>query len=520
MGFDFFGCDVDMKIFLQDGEELFPGRYSVDGNGDRIDGEDPDIVSVGRTSYLGAYNDDQEIKLGGINGLPLTFFRSMMTRMQMTIGLDQMPTLEVDVEPPSNDLALALLNSNVFAFGNCLALRFGYSRSIYEVFPGKDYELFFLMKPDIKFGDTITFTLVAQGTGLTTSQRVQRSKKYSNSSPREIVDEIVQRAGLKLWEPTFADGDPGQGEWHQAGDYEQNLVSDWQFMLEVLESVPGDLTFIIEGDWFNVYSMANLMSAEPKMTFRWGHGIKFNSSEKLVPEDQLPIFAFSSPTDLAFYPMSASGLSTNGGVGKDEFRPSVASVDPRFAGRSVNSAQKNQTMAFLAGSTLASIALGNLPQISAGTQRMLSFGAWAGMDVGMQVVQAPTKYPNSETIAANYQQESQFIGNWEASIDTIGVPTLRPGDLIMVRGFETIGTDVQKLNGKFLVKSLVHTMGSDGFTTRINMLRNGTPGEGIQVGGPVNTKGESTAVQSSKATTPVKPVEATDRLQSGGTGAA
>jgi hypothetical protein len=519
MGFDFFGSDVDLRIYLQDGEELQPARYSVDSDGNRLPNPpDPDVVSVGKTAYLGTYNSSGAIELEsgtGSNdgGLPLPFFRSMMTRFQMTFGLDQMPTLEIDIEPPSNDLALALLNSNVFAFGNALAVKFGYTNSPFEFFPGRgrDYELFFLLKPDVKFGDTITFTLVAQGTGLCMSQRVQRSKLYPSSSPRDIIDEIVTRAGLTMEEPQFADGDPGQGEWYASADYEQNLVSDWQFMLEVLESVPGDLTFTIVGDQFIVHSMVALLSEEPRAIFRWGHGIKINTSQgKLVPQDELPIYSFSSPTDLAFYPMSASGLSTNGGVGRDEFRPPVASVDPRFAGRSVNSVTKTQEQALLAATTIASVAMGNFPQIIVGAQRMKSFGALKDADVGMQVVQAPTKSPNSETIAANYQQASQYIGNWEASIDTLGVPTLRPGELVILRGFESVGTDVEKLNGKFLIKSMVHTIGSDGFSTRLNLLRNGTPGEGESIGGPVNTKGESSAPQSSQSTISMSPQEVTD----------
>lgn len=503
MGFDFFGADVDLKIFLQSGKLLEPGRYSLDFDGNQVrNPEDPDVVRVGHKTQLSVYSSGgPEITLdstaSGDLGLPLPFFRSMMTRFQMEIGFDQMPKLEIDIEPPSNDLALALLNSNVFAFGNTLAVKFGYTKSPNQAFPGKgrDHELFFLLKPDVKFGGAgITYTLRAQGTGLASAQRVQQRETYKSFSPKSLISKLVQRSGLKLKEPSFS-GAPGQAEWNAVKDFEQILITDWQFIRQILSSIPGQLTFTIEGDQFIVRSLANRLTRDPLAIFRWGHGININASTgNLTDSDRLPIYDFNSPTDLAFFPMAASGLATNEGVGKDKFKPDTDNTQ-KVSGQTLNTSD-NSDQAKMGDTTLASIKLGKIQQAIIGAQTALPFGAFAAAVAGMQVVQSFVSAPDSRVSAKNFQQASQFAANWEISLDTVGVPTLRPGDLIEIQGFQSVGSNIEKLNGKFLVKQLIHSIDSEGFHTRITGLRNSTPGEGVRTGGPVNNKTAATTVTS------------------------
>ena len=146
--------------------------------------------------------------------------------------------------------------------------------------------------------------------------------------------------------------------------------------------------------------------------------------------------------------------------------------------------------------TLASIKLGKIRQAIIGAQTALPFGGFAQAVAGMQVVQSFVSAPDSRVSAKNFQQASQFAANWEISLDTVGVPTLRPGDLIEIQGFQSVGSNIEKLNGKFLVKQLIHSIDSEGFHTRITGLRNSTPGEGVRTGGPVNNKTAANTVTS------------------------
>jgi hypothetical protein len=534
MGFDFFGADVDMKICLQQGVELNPGRYSVSPTGQPVrNPEDPDVVTVGLRTQLGTTPGSSEITLqgGNVGGdqteLPLGFFRSMMTRFQMEIGFSQIPKVQIDIEPPSNDLALAMLNSNVFAFGNALAVKFGYVNSPFEFFPGrgKDYELFFLLKPEVRFGDAITFTLHGLGTGMAMSQRAQRSILYKARSPKQIVSEIAQRAGLQMVEPNFviAPGQPisafserttsptvapGKVEWDSARDFEQTQVSDWAFLQEILSSIPGNLTFLVEGDRLVIQSEAQRLAGSPRAIFRWYHQPKLNAATgNLTSNDELPILNFNSDTNLAFFPMAAAGVATIAGVGRDSFTPAGNSTQS-VAGKDTST--KKGTFPALGQTTLASPKLGNLPQITCGSQRMLPFGPLKGLEEAMQVAQAATAAPNSQTIATNFAQEGQFFGNWTAEITTIGVPTLRPGDLVLLKGFETVGTVVEKLNGNFLVKRMIHTLGPEGFETQLTLMRNSTPGEGVPVNGPVNAKTSTAPNTSTRSNLPMDAVLVTD----------
>jgi len=516
MGFDFFGADVDLQIYLQQGVQLSPGRYSVDSAGNRVaNPQDPDVVRVGMSaSFLQTNPASQQVLLvngptaGDATKAPLDFLRSMMTKMEMEIGLSLIPKIQITIDPPSNDMALAMLNSNVFAFGNALAVKFGYTRSPFESFPGgKDAELFLLLKPDVAFGETLSFTLHGLGMGLAGAQRAQRSLTYDNMSPEQVVSAIAVRNGLTMKKPTFGilpllsalpgvTGAVAQGVQNLAQQawltkkqgWQQTSKTDWEFLHEVLEHVPGKMSFRLEGNQLILDSFIVQMAAAPKAIFRWYHAPKLNTSAtQLSGNDELPILGFSSDTNLAFYPGAAAGVITNTGIGRDSLRPAAKNT-ALINGQDVASDSATPTVARFATQTLASTNLGNMPDLQVGDQRTAAFGAFKGLAGGFSVTQSPTTAPNTLEISRNLAQEAQFFGNFNITIDTIGVPSLRPGDLIELKGFETVGTVTEKLNGKFLVKKLLHTFGPEGFVTKITALRNATPGEGVRAGGTQNVQ--------------------------------
>lgn len=475
MGFDFFGSDVNLKIFLQAGLELNPGRYSSLADGKPVrNPQDPDVVTVGVESQLAVKPGSSQVilKQGG-DGLPLDFLRSMMTRCQLLLEYNAPALLEIDIEPPTNDLALAMLNSNLFVRGNTLAVRFGYSNSPSEFYPGRgnEYALFFIQLPDVKFGDSISFTLRCQSNGIMANQLAQRSARYKNRSPKAVVDEIARRAGLKMVEPVSWLG--GQSAWNSAGTFEQNLQTDWSFLHEVLGSIPGKLGFIINGSELQIVQMAAAMSKTPRGVFRWGHAPAV-SGGSLKNADELPIITFSSDTRYASIPTAALGVQTNSVVKRDEFGP--------------QDLPKRADIPAAGSTTSAGIALKDLPAYTAAGKQVSPWGPLDDLPSGMQVVQSETKFPDSRTIANNLAQQAQFFGNWNIEIGTIGIPTFRPMDLIQLKGFETVGTVTEKLNGSFLISKLVHTLGSNGFDTQISAFRNNNPGEGVRVNGPVSTK--------------------------------
>lgn len=509
MGFDFLGVDVDLQVCLQRGLQLNPGRYSLDSNGNRVQNpEDPDVVKVGLRSQLGVRPGTSEIVLAPESDtedrFPLDFFRSMMTRFQMEIGLSLIPKVEVDIEPPGNDMALALLNSNVFAFGNILAVKFGYSRSPFEVFPGRgnEAELFMLLKPDVKFGDTISFTLRGLG-GLAAAQRAQRTEDYLKLTPREVVSRIALRNGLTMQEPDFGVPPPEasvfgqeisplkskeQIAWETAKDWQQINQTDWDFLNAVLESLPGKFTFRVEGDRLLIGVQGILLAQAPKAVFRWYHAPRFDASTgqqagTMTPCDEFPIFKFESDTTLTFFPASAAGVVLNSGLGRDA-RQSSATGAAAIPGQVEVNAKTSTDQRRLAPTANTSGL--NSEDIRCGSQRAKPFGALQGNPGGMRLTQSnaatePSFALNVLETVRNLEQEAQFYGNWTATIETIGIPTLRPGDLVLLRGFETIGTVTEKLNGLFLVKKIVHTIGADGYVSEISLLRNATPGEGVRV---------------------------------------
>lgn len=477
MGFDFFGSDVNLKIFIQPGVQLNPGRYSSMANGKPVrNPEDPDVVTVGVESQLAVNPGSSQVILkqgGNKDGLPLDFLRSMMTRCQLLLATEGPALLEIDIEPPTNDLALAMLNSNLFARGNTLALRFGYSNSPSQFYPGlgNEYALFFMQLPDLKFGSTISFTLRCQSNGMMANQLAQRSHLYKNRSPKAVVDELARRSGLKMVEPTSWNG--GESAWNSAGSFEQNLQTDWAFLHEVLGSIPGKLGFVVEGAELRLVQMSAAMTKTPRAVFRWGHALAV-SGGGLKNADELPIFTFSSDTVYASIPTAALGVQANSVVKRDEFGPAD---------------RPGRTTIPAAGTTTsAGIALQDSPAYTADGKQVRPWGSLEDLQAGMQLVQSETEFPNSKVIADNFAQQAQFYGNWNIEIGTIGIPTFRPFDLIQLKGFETVGTVTEKLNGSFLIQKLVHTLGSDGFNTQIYAFRNNNPGEGVRVNGPVSQK--------------------------------
>jgi hypothetical protein len=412
---------------------------------------------------------DQDNEEGRESEFPALAF---VSQVNIEILLGDNAKLQVVLTPPFEE-GLQLLQSDLVRFGTGrLEVEIGYSTGTPEGGASQFRTLPFfglLQKPDVSIGADVTITLNALGVGYAlTTVGGSKGKSYPSSySPARVVQEVFRKyvdgkfSGLDISDlydnvPTELQGtDPffqkvidhtreafpkTKNVAEKAQRVMQGPRNDWWFIKEVIENygfdlfIQGNKVYVVKKtDWLNRKTGFGEKSA-PRKHFM----LKGNVDPNI---NLFPILSFQTPT---------SGVWLENGIGCQ-----VASdLKEDKSGTSTACASAKTT-------TITQVKeQGGVDPDSPG------YTAEAG-ETSKNVPVNPNSPEGREKVAGQWRN-SMMTGGIQGEISTIGVPGLRPGEVVDVSGFEyRLQPSNQKVlfNGTYGIINVRHSIGVGGFTT-------------------------------------------------------
>jgi hypothetical protein len=513
MALDFFGVTISANIEVFAGSEKdgdlgvsgipFSGK---DGNGLRYDlwlesNTDPRVPNALKTL---AYVQDVTVELGmGLN-----------SKVQLVLA------------PPYED-ALVLLNSPLIQWGvGRLNVKFGYSTGT-----GQRESFSFggiIQKPDVKIGNDITITLNAMGIGYAMSMigGSQEQSYATDDTPATVVEKVLstyngidtdrlyedfdakKRKELPFFKPIFKDTPLGP----DPSVLERGPRNDWWFVYDIVKSYGLEL-LIVDSD-FRVMDSDGWRSRGPTKQFRLRAGIDPN------PEKGLPIYpilSLSSPTESVWI---ASGVGRQ--VMKDvaeskvkkevvitpqkltqEEKDRIAKVEGTYKkpkvlkGKALKRQQRREDLAADHADALeileAEIGRASKENSTWGTETKNRFNAGP-------LSSARNSPGNPQTSMRDHAKgmisRRNHLKGIHVDVQTIGLPDMRPGDIIGIDGFAVQGQKEGVFDGPYGIIEVRHQIGLGGFTTTFKAIANWFP-RAFQLA--VQAAGLSTDLKESKS---------------------
>lgn len=417
------------------------------------------------------------------------------TEITVELQLAYVPRITATLNPPFRD-GLAFLNSSLIEWGNStLEVQFGYTGGAPEdvvlspVFSGT------LLKPEVSVGEDITITLNAQGIGAFPAIRQDLVAPFPPQKRRKLIKALAQLVGL---EANFDDVDaPFEKEFASAarqiietfgeGSFRSAFVSDrateqaldeerkriysnspleqvitytpggltiWQALYQIVREArcwmhvqgpqkPGDL------DQLRIVPRNTVMTGEPNCTL-----VLFDFPDGQIgpARNTYPILSFSSPTASVYLPAATRGFLVYG-YNSQERAKVVEYVDPNAS--DVQRSGNAQTQAN---------ATKNNPPLD-----LKKADGATGQMPGAAVASNDSMSPEmTEQILAEADAAATNMGV-KLEIETLGVPDLLPAQVVAVRG---VGARFESGSGNYGVFKVTHTMGTGGYTTRLEAVSN------------------------------------------------
>lgn len=503
MGLDFFGVTLaaNIEVFAtpnpssKEEKEEFEARFGVagvpfsgpDGKGLRYDlwlhsQSHPNVPEALRTL---SYVQDISVELGmGLN-----------SKVQLVLT------------PPWEE-ALVLLNSPLIQWGiGRLNVRFGYSTG-----EGAQRQSFtfggILMKPDVKIGNDIVITLNSVGIGysLNLSDSAKPRSFRADDSPASVIKRVLSdypsvttdkiydtftakqkspKNGHKFFRPIFQDSALGVDK----RVLEQGPRNDWWFIWETVRSYGLEL-LIIDRDIRILNSEGWRAGDEAGREGRVSKRFRLRSGVNPTPQSGKPIFpilSLSSPTGSVWL---ASGVGRM--VGKDykknKQKTTVMWVNEKVKGekgektlksdaKDKSPKRKRKAKAETKREDLIKIIETDFGRASKTNQGILTT-AKSRLKGGP--LAASSNFPGSPTQALRDHAKGMFatrnhLKGIHIDVQTIGVPNLRPGDIVKVDGFAVKGQKEGIFDGLYGVIEVRHKVGLGGFMTTFKAISDHLP---------------------------------------------
>ena len=398
-----------------------------------------------------------------------------VSEVSVDLNLSFMPTIRVVLQPPYNE-GIAFLDSPLIEWGaSLLEVQFGYSGGSQPQGVLTPTYTGITLKPDVSLGSDVTITLNAQGVGAFSAVRQEGQRQFNKTTRFDIVKAML--AGPDPAHPRNIEFglntvrlDVGQDVeeinrfFTDTIDYSQANKTDWQCVYELVNESRCFMSLV--GNAVNVFSKRSAWLGAVKKTFTLFPGQRVGPD---VSGGIWPILGADSPTSAVYMPGAVRGLVVSG----------VNSADRKTV-RQVVSDDDAQVARANPGASApgASINYPDAPAAAASTD-----GSVADANGNTMYPGNPDDPVTQQQAKAEFENQTTNIGV-TMNIETLGVPDLLPGDLVIVQG---LGRRLSGDNGRYNIHHIRHVMNNSGWMTRWTGISNaGVLNDGVPAKGPQN----------------------------------
>jgi len=378
-----------------------------------------------------------------------------VTDAQVEMSLGPVPMLSVTLSPPY-EAARMMLDSPLVEWGvSHLQLQFGYTSGtggsllLSPLYEG------ILLEPDITSGVDTTITLRAQGVGGLSATR-QKSARVWNAVPRiKILQDLAAGSNpaqprkllidaSKVIASRLVGGSVPAGSlsefkllYEDPRTYAQGAKTDWWAMLQIARECKCDM--YLSGHKVVLVPMNLALAETPKRLLRY-----YDHDKGIIDpaKGQLPILSFSTNTKAIYLPGALRGLR-------------MADVD---------SATRNPVKALIDDSKVKGQRTGEGAAGPPKTEDYPDVNKETGGG-GDQQAGSPSDPVAVQRAEAAYQQFTLNMGI-QLTIETLGDPSLFPGDVVEVRGCG------ERLNGNYGILKITHKLGDSGYDMSLECVSN------------------------------------------------
>lgn len=381
----------------------------------------------------------QPIKLTGFTGSRGQFADQKLSTLafvdsiSVDIQLGYVPQLEVVLTPPFEE-GRALMNSFLVDYLNThLEVSFGYYSGSFGSVQSPTFRGI-MEKPDVSFGEDFTISFSAKGVAayVLAANAVTRSAPIR---PRRLhIIDLAKEYGV----------DPAETEWELDSYAQKKLGQD----VPLSYSGKSALACLYElarqcGCWLNLVTSDGTNDK-----------IKLVALSKLVTNAPVAV--------LAFHDFHSQNVGPKNGVFP------IISASTSTDGIYLGANAKTLTQTSTDKSTRQTRTVEATPKDIAVT------GNKESNQVGVQDPSLSRRLDSSDDHIKDEQDAIKEVEmlSWasqigiQLSLETVGVPSLIPGQIVQVQGLSA------RIDDKYVVQSLKHTISSDGYTTSIELWQN------------------------------------------------
>jgi hypothetical protein len=367
----------------------------------------------------GALLTSEQYKMGSL---------AFLSEMTVKLNLAYVPTITATLTPPFEAARIFIDSPLVEWTTSILEVQFGYSGGNGVSSPKFEG---LLLKPEVTLGTDASIVLNAQGVGGFGAQRGETGKPENNKSLQFVFDAICTKHKMTL---DISEMPTSSAEYKAFTASRPSIVagnvSDWFFMVREAAQV-GCWTYLASEDGTSKLKVIPIDSANgesPTYTFRM---FDYDGGVIGPKNKEFPIISITTPTSAIYLAGATQKLRLMGTDSKTRKTVTKTADDASTAMVRTDAKQTGPS----------------------GDAEGALFPADAGA-------------PDAQAMAdAAYRTAANGMGI-KIEVETLGIPNLRPGQVVQVEG---VG---KRLNGKYAVFEVTHTLGSGGFSSRFTAISN------------------------------------------------
>lgn len=363
---------------------------------------------------------------------------AFVSEIKVKLNLSYCPTITVTLTP-SFEAARRFIDSPLIEYGmtndrtSMIEVQFGYASPagvvVSPMFEGM------LLKPEVSLGVDVSITLNAQGIGGVTATRQETGDVFNDVSLQDVFTTLCQKHGMIL--DTSELEANGSEELKAFTKKQQSFVpgnvSDWYFLVREAANI-GCWVYLDSSDGqskLKILSMDGVYGSKPVYQFRL-----FDFPQGVIgPKNGVfPILGISTPTS-AIYLAAVSQQIRMMGTDSATRETVVTTVNDKSA--SPKRVEEGQ-----AGPV-------------APTEKS---GSFLPLDAGK-----PASISQAE---AAFKASQNNMGT-KIDVQTLGIPNLRPGQVVSIAGVSKT-----RIDGNYAIFEVEHTLGTGGFETSFTAYKN------------------------------------------------
>jgi hypothetical protein len=388
----------------------------------------------------------------GLQSLP--FLESLTIKLDM----GYLPKITAVLSPPYRD-GQKFLDSPLMEWGmTTLEVQFGYSSGtpqgsvLSPLFQG------LVLKPDISIGTQYSITLNAMGAASYRMTVDQRAEHLPYTNRFDIIKAVAARVGLEVGHQ-ISSPEVANALFTDTVNEFQSWRTDWAFIWQLVRDC--GCWMLVNDKKLLILERNAALSARPKYTLRL---FDFDKGRLGPIQGDFPILSISSPTTAVYLPGSTrasivQGInSQTGAVVNDSSANDDTLAPTRVGGGGVRIGLESKWNAVSARETMSAEMVPAVPAGFYPQQQTVSEVEGA----------AYPGDPNFDAVfkAAKAEYAAAFTAGITLEVNTLGIPDVVPGDILAVEGVSG------RFNFNYVVQSVVHTLGTGGYTSQFSMLSN------------------------------------------------